>query len=65
VNAHGVAKASIVFSIAAVVCRCGVRVHGRGAAALAAYRAHKALATSKYRPAARPPATITAIRIES
>jgi hypothetical protein len=61
-RAQGIAQVAIVFSVASVLCRCGVRVHGPGAAVLALYRQHRALARQhEQRQAARPPARVATI----
>jgi hypothetical protein len=58
-SAHGIVQATIVISIASVLCRCSVRVHGPGSALLTLYRQHRALARQhQRRKAARPPATV-------
>jgi hypothetical protein len=54
-SGHGIVQVGIVYSIASVLCRCGVRVHGPGGAVLALYRQHRALARQRQqrrRPAA-------------
>lgn len=56
-RAHGIAQAAIVFSVASVLCRCGVRVHGPGGIVLTLYRQHRALARTQ-RQAARPAAAV-------
>jgi hypothetical protein len=61
-SAHGIVQAAIVASIASVLCRCGVRVHGPGGALLTLYRQHRALARQQeQRQAARPPATVLSL----
>jgi hypothetical protein len=61
-SAHGIVQATIVISVASVLCRCGVRVHGPGSALLTLYRQHRALARQQQqRRAARPPATILSL----
>jgi hypothetical protein len=61
VSAHGIAQAAIVFRIASVLCRCGVRVHGPAGAVLGLYRQHRALARQQQRQH-RPMGTVTNVQ---
>jgi len=55
VSAHRLAGGGIAYNLVALRCACGTVVDGRGgAAALAAYNRHRAVATSR---AARRPTT--------
>jgi hypothetical protein len=64
VSAHGIAQAAIVFSVASVLCRCGVRVHAPCGTVLGLYRQHRALALQQQR-RRRPPATVTNVQFTS
>ena len=55
---HRLAGGTIAYSVTVLRCACGEQIHARGgAAALAAYRWHRARATAR-RPPARPAAAV-------